>query len=152
MTIKPIYDGEESLSEVIDWVSEPDDIKERTERYVSAFNNCPSFQFVIRQTFNPSLSFKETLEQGELIVRTLPYGRWGFTPVTRLVKEIERYSDSSSILPKYRLTQLMAALDDTYGPDGVYIKAVVEGRNILPEKINERLLELGDFNLGEIKN
>jgi hypothetical protein len=152
MTVKPVYDGEESLAEVVEWVAEPDDIKERAERLVEALNGSLSFLLLITQTFQPQFSFKETLAQGELIVRTHPYGRWGFTSVTKLAKEIERYSDSSPVLPQYRLTQLMASLDDTYGPDGVYIKAMVEGRNILPEKINHRLLELGGFYVGETSN
>lgn len=150
MTVKhPIFDGEESLDETVQWVAEPHDLKDRAERLKEAFQKSPAFQVYIRESYFPKLSFKETLAQGELIVRTRKLGRWGYTPTSKFAQEIERYSDSSLILPKFRLNQLMNALDDVYGPDSAHIVAMLTGVPIMPDKINHRVVELSGVASGE---
>lgn len=153
MTIKtPIFDNEESLDEVVGWVSEPLDIKERAERLHEAMDRSPSFHIYINQLFKPSLKFDVTLAQGPFVVRTRNLGRWGYTPTVNFMREMSRYSDTSAILPVYRLNQMMAALDDVYGPDSVHIVAMLKGGNILGDKINHKVLELAGFDLGEAPN
>lgn len=150
--LKPIYDGEESLDEVVQWVSEPLDIKERAERLLDATQRSPAFGIYIKQLYDPTFTFTETLAQGPLVVRTRKLGRWGYTPTSIFMKELGRYSDSSSILPIYRLNQLMSALDDVYGPDSAHIVGMLKGEPIISDRINHKVLELAGIHLGEAPN
>lgn len=150
---KLYFDGEDSLDSIVQWVAEPHDIKERVERLRTACSKSLGFSIFISETFKPTLTFKELFDNGlPFVVRPLPLGRWGQIPFERLMKELPKFSDKSTILPIYRRTQLLNSLDETLAPDAKLIEGLVRGQSVLTDKINTQVVQLAfpDIHLGEV--
>ncbi|ACV50046.1 hypothetical protein [Delftia phage PhiW-14] len=128
---KMVFDGYESIGEIIDWVAAPENLALRVERMQRALASSPGFA-----NFHKYISTKGAHLKGYegLIVRRPNEHRWGSTPSMEFWEHIYDPSGFANATDNKR-SQLVRQLEETWTEEVKVIQRVIRGDYELPSNI-----------------
>ncbi len=147
---RPIFDGRDTLAELVAYVAEPTDKEDRILRLKETINLSEGFALFIHYAFVETHTFKELLDNlPEIKYRNtgIHFGLQFF----KTMKELYKYSDThNDRMPlANRIAQFTEAMDYTVPEDCALILKLMRGEKCLPNKIHRDLIKEAYPELGE---
>ena len=142
------------MQEIVDWISGPDDIKERAERLTTAFKKSYGFSLLVNQQFaGPKFTYSNLLAEGELEIRSYNGHESDKHNIRDIMIDLINFRSDQCGAPadKARAVTLQR-LDISRKADLPYILRYIKGEDIFTDKINEQLFQYNSSGLyGKIK-
>lgn len=145
------FDNYTTISDIVKWVSEPIDIKERSDRLIKAFNSSDVFRFLINDQFvERKFNYNGVLSLGELELRPPRGHEADKYSASELINDLAWHrSDESGSIPSIARSAIIQRLDYAREGDLPYLLKYIKGEELFSGKINEQLLKLS--NLGNVQ-
>lgn len=127
----PMFDGYESVAELLEWIGAPEPLTERAGRITAALQRSPGFR-----NFYKYISERGTHleEYAGIIVRRSNEYRWGSTPSMEFWEDI--YKPTGWLVGTgNKRVQLVQQLEETWGPEQALILQVLNGRFELSSRV-----------------
>ncbi len=149
---RPLFDGRDTLTEIIAYVAEPTDKEDRILRLKESINLSEGFALFIHYAFLEieNRKFTELLE----VLPQIKYRNTGVhfgLPFQKTMLELYKYSDThNERMPLVnRVAQFTEAMDYTVPEDCALILKLMGGNKCLPNKIHRELVKEAYPELGE---